>query len=96
LSKYFAQSGIKLWKVNLPAINQKVDNIVVAQTAKIKVDEEGTEAAAITNTTDFSTANDKKVFTANRTFAYVIRESASKAILFMGKITDPSQTKSND
>lgn len=55
----------------------------------VDVDEEGTEAAAVTSITmDVSSAGlEMRV---NRPFLFVIRESTSGAILFMGKIVDPT------
>ncbi len=57
----------------------------------IEVNEEGTEAAAATSIgmgfTSVPTYTDMKV---NRPFIFVIRERASKALLFMGKVVDPS------
>ncbi|MDX9880514.1 MAG: serpin family protein [Prolixibacteraceae bacterium] len=58
----------------------------------IKVDERGTEAAAVTGIVFENTstgAND--VFAVDRPFAFAIREKDTNAILFIGKVTDPEQ-----
>ena len=58
------------------------------QKSKIKVDEEGVEAASITNAqldgVDFPNENEIIEFHANRPFAYLIQESSSNAIFFAG------------
>ena len=55
----------------------------------VEVNEEGTEAAAVTSTIMTSGIGDD-VFHVNRPFAFVIRENYSGTILFIGKITDPT------
>lgn len=59
----------------------------VNQSTYINVDEEGTEAAAVTTIELTWKAEDKtEHFTMNRPFAYIIREKKSGTILFMGKV----------
>lgn len=65
---------------------------MMRQKAKIKVNEEGSEAAAVTVAGITLTSNEpvqypKAVFHANRPFVYVIREASSGVILFVGKFT---------
>ena len=67
---------------------------MMRQKAKIKVNEEGSEAAAVTvaGVTNLSSIQDpvvypKATFHANRPFVYVIREASSGVILFVGKFT---------
>jgi serine protease inhibitor len=57
----------------------------------VKVDEEGTEAAAVTSVQIDRTAyGDKEIIMqVNRPFIFIIREINSDAILFIGKITEP-------
>ncbi len=55
----------------------------------VEVNEEGTEAAAVTSTIMTSGIGDD-VFHVNRPFAFVIRENYSGTILFIGKIVDPA------
>lgn len=58
----------------------------------VKVDEEGTEAAAVTSV-EFSrtSVGDNSFFMrVNRPFIFIIRESNSGSILFMGKIINPN------
>ncbi|MBR2238293.1 MAG: hypothetical protein IJ887_10535 [Prevotella sp.] len=68
------------------------------QTAAIKLDEEGTEAAAVTVIEMVESAiPDRIVFHANRPFFYIISEQSTGAIFFMGQyvgessVTDPTQ-----
>ena len=67
---------------------------MMRQKAKIKVNEEGSEAAAVTvaGIQTLSMAHEpieypKATFHANRPFVYVIREASSGVILFVGKFT---------
>ena len=67
---------------------------IMRQKAKIKVNEEGSEAAAVTvaGTNEMSMGPaiieyPKATFHANRPFIYVIREASSGVILFVGKFT---------
>lgn len=57
----------------------------------VEVNEEGTEAAAVTSVEIvLTTANpDLSVFRADRPFIFVIREKQSNALLFMGVMNDP-------
>ncbi|HVP57285.1 MAG TPA: serpin family protein [bacterium] len=57
----------------------------------VKVDEEGTEAAAVTSVGIGTTsAPDDFEMRVNRPFLFAIRENHSGTILFMGKITNPA------
>lgn len=66
---------------------------MMRQKAKIKVNEEGSEAAAVTIADVKFTSSiepeeyPKATFHANRPFVYVIREASSGVILFVGKFT---------
>ena len=68
---------------------------MMRQKAKIKVNEEGSEAAAVTVAgmnyksmgPDTPPEYPKATFHANRPFVYVIRENSSGVILFVGKFT---------
>lgn len=67
---------------------------MMRQKAKIKVDEDGSEAAAVTvaGTKEMSMGSKiveypKATFHANRPFVYVIQEASSGVILFVGKFT---------
>jgi len=67
--------------------------------AYIDVDENGTEAAAATAVVmEMATAMQSRtpppppiVFTADHPFLFLIRDNASGAILFMGRVTDPTK-----
>lgn len=63
---------------------------VLQQFTYVNVDEEGTEAAAVTVGGNFATSVDPSSpipFFVNRPFAFIIKEKSTGAILFMGKIT---------
>lgn len=66
----------------------------VVHKAYLDVDEKGTEAAAATGVvmrvTSARPVEEPKVFTADRPFILVIRHRASGAVLFMGRVADPS------
>ncbi|NIR48105.1 serpin family protein [candidate division KSB1 bacterium] len=57
----------------------------------VEVDEEGTEAAAVTVVAirDSAGGPEIKFMRVNRSFLFVIRENHSQTILFMGKIVEP-------
>ncbi len=55
----------------------------------VKVDEEGTEAAAVTKTSLFTKSEEPIIpFTVNKPFVFLIRENSTGVILFMGKMGD--------
>ncbi|UCE65443.1 MAG: serpin family protein [Candidatus Zixiibacteriota bacterium] len=58
----------------------------------IEVDEEGTEAAAVTSVGMLSSAgpSEKFVMRVDRPFLFLIRESGSGTVIFLGKIADPT------
>jgi serine protease inhibitor len=60
----------------------------VRQKAFVKVDEKGTAVAAVTSVTMVTTNSGPLVF--NRPFLFVIHETESGAILFMGKVVNPT------
>jgi len=63
----------------------------VVHEAFVQVNEEGTEAAAATGVTMKRTAYvPKPVLRADRPFIFLIRDNATGAILFMGRVVDPS------
>ena len=57
------------------------------QDAVIKVDEEGTEAAAVSTGTAATSVPEHHTFHADHPFLYLITESSTGAILFAGKYT---------
>ena len=61
----------------------------VLHKAKIKVDEEGSEAAAVTDIVMFNSAGPSQVFEfhADRPFLYMITEISTGAIYFIGQYT---------
>lgn len=73
--------------------NRDVYISYMLQKARIKVDENGSEAAAVTEVEVFClSASDEEpvppiIFHANRPFVYLIREASSDVILFVGKFT---------
>ena len=99
LVRLMQKMGIKLafdsYYAEIPNMcNRPVYIDMMRQKAKIKVNEEGSEAAAVTvaGMKYESMAHEpieypKATFHANRPFVYVIRESSSGVILFVGKYT---------
>lgn len=69
----------------------------VLHKAIIDVNEEGTEAAAVTGvmvTTRFAPSEDEmKIFTADHPFLFVIQDKITRNILFMGKVEKPEYKK---
>ncbi|MBN1602795.1 MAG: serpin family protein [Chitinispirillaceae bacterium] len=66
----------------------------VVHKAFIKVNENGTEAAAATGVVFATTSvSAPKIFIADRPFIYLIRDTQTKSILFMGRVLDPTITK---
>jgi serine protease inhibitor len=64
----------------------------VIHQAFIKVDEEGTEAAAATAVVmDKNLAMPRNVFIADHPFIFIIQDKKTGNILFMGRVTDPSR-----
>ncbi len=56
----------------------------------VKVDEEGTEAAAVTGVTiGFTSIGADPVFRVDRPFVFAIREKDTNAFLFLGKVINP-------
>ena len=80
----FSLSAEFPWFCNTPVY---ISNMF--QVAKIKLDEEGTEAAAVTVIEMEKTAmpEEPKRFHANRPFLYVISEQSTGAIFFIGQYT---------
>jgi serpin B len=57
----------------------------------IKVNEEGTEAAAVTAIVFETTSiGPPKQITVDHPFLFAITENSSKSILFMGKVAEPA------
>ncbi|MFC2086121.1 serpin family protein [Bacteroidota bacterium] len=56
----------------------------------VDVNEEGTEAAAVTVVEmELTSVGDEKYFTANKPFMFAIREKSTNSILFIGKVANP-------
>jgi serpin B len=66
----------------------------VIHKAFVAVDERGTEAAAATTVImrpSLSPASQPQIFKANRPFIFLIRDIQTNAVLFMGKLNDPTK-----
>ena len=64
----------------------------VIHKAFVEVNEEGTEAAAATAIIGIGSAPEQiPVFRADHPFLFFIRDNNAGSILFMGRVTDPSQ-----
>jgi len=63
----------------------------VQQNTFVEVNEEGTEAAAVTTIgIEVTSYPDRNIFTVDKPFVFAIRERTTNTILFMGKVVDPS------
>ncbi len=81
-------------KANLTGISDAAKLMIseVIHKAYIKVDERGTEAAAVTGITVGVTSMPlDNSFRVDHPFVFAIREKDSNAILFIGKVLDPKQ-----
>lgn len=79
---------------NLTGISEEAQLVVseVMHKTYIKVDERGTEAAAVTGITiDVTSVGPDNSFRADHPFVFAIREKDTQAILFIGKVMDPSK-----
>ncbi|MFS7926041.1 putative Serpin family protein [Helianthus anomalus] len=77
------------------SLGEKLDVSSIYHKALVEVNEEGTEAAAVTVMAVIGSARrvqiPKKVdFVADHPFMFVIREDVTGAVLFMGQVTNPS------
>ena len=64
----------------------------VIHQAYVKVDEEGTEAAAATAVgVDVTSVSPRKEFRADNPFVFIIQEKETGNILFMGRVVDPTK-----
>jgi len=64
----------------------------VIHQAYVKVDEKGTEAAAATAVgMELTSAIPRNFFRADHPFIFIIQEKETGNILFMGRVTDPTQ-----
>lgn len=63
----------------------------VQQTVSVTINEEGTEAAAVTDIGLISVANplEPAVFHANRPYVFVLEEESTGTVLFVGKVQKP-------
>ena len=72
----------------LPAGTADCHISLVKQNIYVRVDEEGTEAAAVTST-GIAITSVQAGFVVDRPFLFAVRERASGAILFIGRVVDP-------
>jgi len=82
-------------KANLSGISDDAKLVIteVMHKTYIKVDERGTEAAAVTGITVgvTSVGPDQNTFRVDHPFVFAIREKDTSSILFIGKVMDPNQ-----
>ena len=70
---------------------------LIKQNTSMAIDEKGTEAAAVTIVGGYDSIGGPNwreevfEFKATRPFFYLIEESSTDAILFMGKVTNPKE-----
>lgn len=81
-------------KADLSGISDAAQLVIseVKHKSYIKVDERGTEAAAVTGITiDVTSVGPDNSFRVDHPFIFAIREKDTQAILFIGKVLDPNQ-----
>lgn len=81
-------------KANLSGISDAAKLLIseVMHKSYIKVDERGTEAAAVTGiTVGVTSIGPDNSFRVDHPFVFAIREKDTKAILFIGKVMNPNQ-----
>jgi serpin B len=81
-------------KANLSGISDAAKLVIseVMHKSYIKVDERGTEAAAVTGiTVGVTSIGPDNSFRVDHPFVFAIREKDTKAILFIGKVMNPNQ-----
>lgn len=81
-------------KCDLSGIANNLFVSMIKQNTFIEVNEEGTEAAAVTGEEMMGSSGKEPIvidFIANRPFFYAIVENSTNAILFMGKVTNPKE-----
>ncbi len=81
------QSGVADFSAMSPNAGEIHLDAVVHE-AYVKVDEEGTEAAAATGV-ELSAVSAPFEFVVNRPFLFVIRDKLTGALLFIGRVLDP-------
>ncbi len=77
---------------NFSKINPYFDLFIseVKHKTFVEVNEEGTEAAAVTSVTiSLTSVEPPDIFEANRPFLFLIKENTSNALIFMGKVALP-------
>ncbi|KAJ0860452.1 putative Serpin family protein [Helianthus annuus] len=79
------------------SLGEKLDVSSIYHKALVEVNEEGTEAAAVTAMVVIGSARRVQIpkrvdFVADHPFMFVIREDVTGAVLFMGQVTNPSAT----
>jgi serpin B len=81
------------YNANFKKIYEGVGNAYISSVDHktfVDVNEEGTEAAAVTSVTVGVTSIQDNIIKLDRPFIFVIREKTSNCILFIGKLEDPS------
>ncbi len=81
-------------RANFAGMTERADGLHISRVihkAFIETDEVGTEAAAATATVmSFRAAPSEKTFRADRPFLFVIKHEQTGAVLFMGRVANPS------
>lgn len=96
LNNYLKDNGLKnIFSSGLTGIvNRELAVDIIKQNTRIRVDEEGTEAAAVTSAAIKNTAMgvEKNYYVyLNRPFVFVIYDEINEVPLFIGKVVDPAE-----
>ena len=82
------------YEADFSGINAEMPDLHISKVKHktfVEVNEEGTEAAAVTSVEmAIESVPERTVMRVDRPFLFVIRENRSEAVLFMGKIVEPA------
>lgn len=100
LANYFAEMGLEEAfsnQADFTGISDKTTKLSkIFHQSFIDVNEKGTEASAATATVGTSKGISRvPIFKANRPFMYLIKENKNNQVIFMGRLTNPTQKKTS-
>ncbi|CAA7055930.1 unnamed protein product [Microthlaspi erraticum] len=92
LTSPFTRGGSLIEMIDSPSVAENLYVSNILHKTSIEVDEEGTEAAAVSVSNLVTMCwSPKSDFVADHPFLFTVREDESGVILFMGQVLDPSK-----